>query len=187
MRGNPGRRVRIPIAAVMAAIALIAVEMGALRVASGGFVDLSRSLTIVALAVATFQARPRRGDEAAWWFGFAVCGWAYFAMDVDATVRQTAVIGRFPIPVLPPMTVLGFFVDMSRFGSSPMLMELLWNRYEIFQSIVTLVVASIGGTLCWVASRRRGAPFREEERRAGRLELGDDRAEPPASPPAKPS
>jgi hypothetical protein len=53
----------------------------------------------------------------------------------------------------------------------PSLLILLWNRYEILQSILTLVVASAGGFLCRILAHRRGAPYREEVRRTGRLEL----------------
>jgi hypothetical protein len=80
----------------MAIIALLAVEMASLRVASDGYVDLSRHLTIVMLAVATYLARYGYGGRAAWWFGFALVGWAYLALAVDGSARR-GFVGATPI------------------------------------------------------------------------------------------
>ena len=91
MCATPWRRIRIPIAAIMAVIAVLAVEMASFRVASDGYVNLTRHLTVVVLATATYLARYREGDRAAWWFGFALFGWAYFALAVDASARRDAV------------------------------------------------------------------------------------------------
>jgi hypothetical protein len=178
MRGSPDRRVRFPIAALMALIALIAVEMASLRVASDGFVDLSRHLTVAMLAVATYLARYREGDRAAWWFGFALLGWSYFALVVDASSRShtAMMISRRE---LPPVTMLGllmFLREESWATDNPLLLKYWWNQFEILQSIFTLVLASLGGLVFWMWGRHRGAPYRQEESRSGRLEL-DDRAE----------
>jgi hypothetical protein len=59
-------------------------------------------------------------------------------------------------------------------GQSPTLTKLWWNQYEITQSIFTLIVACLGGCLCYVSQRRRGTPYREEEPRSGKLELDDE-------------
>jgi hypothetical protein len=155
----------------MAVIAALAVEMAAYRVASDGYVDLTRHLTVVMLAAATYLARYRQGDRAAWWFGFALAGWAYFALAVDASARRSAA-SVLSLRPLPPVTLLGLFTsDESLTGNHPSLIKRWWNQYEILQSILTLVVACLGGLVCWMLSRRRGDPYREEERRSGRLEL----------------
>jgi hypothetical protein len=188
MRGVPRNRFRIPIAAIMAIIALIAVEIGLLRVASDNYVDLSRLLTVVMLAVATCLARYRQGDRAAWWFGFALLGWAYFALLVDVTARQGAGLGRLtlPKPAVPHLTFLDLFSDASANPNGLTPRALVWNRYEILQSIVTLVIACLGGLASLMLARRRGEPYHEVERRAGRLELGDE-PEHPVVPPLTPS
>jgi hypothetical protein len=172
----------------MVIIALIAVEIGLLRVASDNYVDLSRLLTVLVLAVATYLARYRQGDRAAWWFGFALLGWVCFALAVDATARQAAALGRrvgASPASLPPVTLLGVFMDDPKNVTGPRLTQLLWNRYEILRSILTLVGAALGGLAGLMLARRRGAPYREVERRAGRLDLGDEavhRLPPPLTP-----
>ncbi len=98
MRGVPGNRLRIRIAAVMAIIAVLAVEMASLRVASDAFVDLSRHLTVGMLVVATYLARRNKGDRGSWWFGFALLGWAYLALVIDASARRAPVSWRSPRP-----------------------------------------------------------------------------------------
>ena len=174
MRGVPRSRVRIPIAALMALIAVLAVEMASFRVASDGYVDLWRHLTVVMLAVATYLARYREGDRAAWWFGFALFGWAYFALAVGASARRSAV-SFLSLRPLPPVTFLVLFVgDGYLTSKNPVLIKHWWNQFEILQSIFTLVAACLGGLAGWMLSRRRGSPYREEERRAGKLELDDD-------------
>jgi hypothetical protein len=173
MRGVPGKRLRIPIAALRAIIALSAIEMACLRVASDGFVALSRLLTVVSLAIAVYLARYREGDRAAWWFGFALSGCAYFALVIDASARRDAASSRTVRP-LPPVTLNGLFVSGESLTSSdPGLIRHWWNQFEILQSILTLVVACLGGVVCWIWKRRRGDPHREEARRSGRLDLGD--------------
>jgi hypothetical protein len=173
MRGSPGRRFRIPIAAIMALIALLAVELAALRVATTGFVDLTRFLTVAMLAVATYLARFREGDRAAWWFGFALCGWAYLALVIDATARRDTG-SMAALRPLPPFSILGLLLsDPSVTGNMPLALKHWWNQYEILQSILTMIVALLGGYTCRIMHRRRGTPYREEERRSGRLDLDD--------------
>jgi hypothetical protein len=167
------KRFRIPIAAVMAVIALVALELAALRLGSEAWVDLTRYLTVATLAAATYLARYRRGDHGNWWFGFALFGWAYFAMVLDALGRRSFAFGLRPMPsgapILPPVTLLGLLRG-GEVSDGPSLLRLLWNRYEILQSILTLIVALAGGVLCGILAHRRGAPF-EEVQRTGRLVL----------------
>jgi hypothetical protein len=160
----------------MALIAVLAVEMAAFRVASDGFVNVTRHLTIVMLAAAAYLARYRDGDRAAWWFGFALVGSSYLALVIDASARRDAAAAAVLKP-LPPVTVLGLFMsDETLTGNSPRAIKHWWNEYEILQSISTLLIASLGGLIFWIWGRRRGDPYRQEESRSGKLEL-DDRAE----------
>ncbi len=74
---------------------------------------------------------------------------------------------------LPPVTLLGlFFSDDDLNIPSEPLVKQWWNRYEIVQSILTLFVACLGGSLCWIWNRHRGSPYRAEERRSGILNPG---------------
>jgi len=157
----------------MAVIALVALEMAAMRIASEGWVDVTRYLTVATLATATYLARYRRGDHGEWWFGFALFGWSYFALVLDAVGRRGFAVGLgyVPLPFLPPVTVLGLLGGEAETSNGPTLSILLWNRYEILQSILTLIIGSAGGIACYILARRRGTPYREEVRRAGRLEL----------------
>jgi hypothetical protein len=56
----------------MAVIAVVAIELAALRIGSDAWVDVSRYLTVATLAMASYLARDRRGDRGEWWFGFAL-------------------------------------------------------------------------------------------------------------------
>lgn len=172
MRGAPGRRVRFPIAAMMALIALLAVEMASLRVASDGYVDLSRHLTVAMLAVATYLARYRDRGWGDWWFGFALAGWAYFALVIEALARMRA--STF-VSTMRPVTFLGLLLDEKYLTSNRGdLFERWWNQFHILQSIFTLWVASLGGLICWIWNGRRGTPYHQEQSRSGKLELGGD-------------
>ena len=158
---------RIPIAAFMAVIAVLAVELASFRVASDGYVDLTRHLTVVMLAVAVYLARYREGDRAAWWFGFALFGWAYFALVVDATARRSAA-SVVSLRAVPPVTVLGlFFGDESLTGNNPAVIKHWWNQYEILQSILALVIACLGGVAGWMLARRRARPTARKNRARG--------------------
>jgi hypothetical protein len=173
MRGVAGHRVRFPIAALMAVIALLAIELASYRVASDGYVDLTRHLTVFMLAVAAYLARYREGERAAWWFGFALLGSAYFALVIDATARREPPSFSSLRPP-PPTTLLGLYMSVESLPSYDQhLLRRWWNQFEILQSILTLVVACVGGTVCWIWNRRRGNPYREVERRSGTLALGD--------------
>jgi hypothetical protein len=172
---------RISIAAVMAIIALVAFDLAAVRVASDDWVDFTRYATIAMLVVATSLAWSRRMGRGGWWFGFALLGWAYFALVLDATARLgfTMARGTRRAKVMPLGTLLELVHLLcdsgSIHGQSPL--ERLWNRYEILQSILTLVVACIGGIVCWILALRRGAPYRERSSRAGRLDLHEEEPE----------
>ena len=115
----------------------------------------------------------QEGDHGEWWFGFALFGWAYFVLVLDAVGRRgfAIVLRSFPFPVRPPVPMLGLLGGESWPFYRPGHEIVLWNRYEILQSILTLIIASVGGIVCWILARRRSAPYREEARRAGRLEF----------------
>jgi hypothetical protein len=173
MHGSPGGPYRIPIAAIMAIIAVLAVEFAALRAASADYVDVTRKLTVVLLALAAYLARSRSRDRAAWWFGFALVGWAYFAMVIDESARR----GNNPMGKameLPPMALIGLLLgNEGLFSNSGALIKRWWNQYEIVQSIFTLVLATLGGLACSMMTRCRGTPYCEEARRSGTLDLVD--------------
>jgi hypothetical protein len=73
------KSIRFTIAGLMALVALVAFGAAALRSGSEAWLDACRLLILSILVAACFLARPRRGREAAFWFGFAVVGWAAFA------------------------------------------------------------------------------------------------------------
>jgi hypothetical protein len=154
MRGPPGRRFRFSIAAIMAIIALLAVDVASLRVATNAYLEIARHLTLVMLVLASYQAQNQKGDRAAWWYGFALWGWTYFALDI------------LPQLWLPRLAVIADLTSQLR----PEIQQRL-DGYEIIQLIVTMIVAFIGGYVELITNRRQGAPDREQERRSGRLDL----------------
>jgi hypothetical protein len=165
---------RIRIAAAMGLIAIVALELAALRLATDAWVDVTRHLTIATLAIATYLARYRRGDESAWWFGFALFGWAYFALVLDTMARWSASFGPNSVVSLPARSLLGLFMDWSEVRNTRALLDLWWNRYWILHSILILLVAALGGLSCWIAARRRGTPYRAPTRRAGLWDVDDE-------------
>lgn len=75
MTGN-----RISLRGFMAVIALLAIEFAAMRAGSSFWYSAIYTLTVVLLLLATLAARYRRGRSGAFWFGFALFGWAYLCL-----------------------------------------------------------------------------------------------------------
>ena len=79
-------RTRISISGFMILTVVCALPTAALIVASNGWVEATRYLTVAVLCAATYLARYRKGNEGAWWFGFSLAGWAFFVLLIDSMV-----------------------------------------------------------------------------------------------------
>jgi len=144
--------------------------MAALLVATDLWVDVTRLLTVMALATATYRARYRKDEHGALSFGFALFGWTGFALVVDSMARWNPLAPTNSIVGLLPMSVLRPFMSASELGESIKRGTLVgpWgNRYRILHYLLVLIVAFLGAILCWMAERKRGAPHDERVWPAG--------------------
>ena len=71
------RKLRFPIAGLMAAVLVIALGLAALRNASVTWAGSTFLLTCAVLCLALVGVVCRHGTERAWWLGFALFGWGY--------------------------------------------------------------------------------------------------------------
>jgi hypothetical protein len=142
---------RMSLAGLMGIVALVAVEVAALRSAGDGWVDACRLLTASVLVLATFLARDRRGGERAFWFGFAVLGWATFVLVVDALAgsrSSNSVISKLPLLVVEAT------VDRAESNSYDSHLRTL-RQLHILHLVLILPAGFIGGFVGWWADRRR--------------------------------
>jgi hypothetical protein len=83
------RRARYSIANLLAVIGVLAVAMAALRNPSYLWANVTFSLAFTCLAVAIINAVYGQGARRAYWFGFSVCGGAYFAVCSMPGLRES--------------------------------------------------------------------------------------------------
>jgi hypothetical protein len=74
------RHFRFSIRGLMVVIVLLCLAFAALRFPTPLWANIWFSLTVAALTLAVPAAVYRRGDQRAFWVGFAVCGWVYFIL-----------------------------------------------------------------------------------------------------------
>jgi hypothetical protein len=86
-------RVQCSIACLMGLIVIVAIELAALQSATREWAEVARFVTVAALVMATHRARYSMGRPGAWWFGFALMGWASYLLGIDATRQWTSLDG----------------------------------------------------------------------------------------------
>jgi hypothetical protein len=74
------RHFRFSIRGLMVVIVLLCLAFAALRFPTPLWANIWFSLTVAALTLAVPAAVYRRGEQRAFWVGFAVCGWVYFIL-----------------------------------------------------------------------------------------------------------
>jgi hypothetical protein len=74
------RHFRFSIRGLMVVIVLLCVSIAALRFPTPLWANFLFSLTVAALTLAVPAAIYRRGEQRAFWVGFAICGWVYFML-----------------------------------------------------------------------------------------------------------
>jgi hypothetical protein len=145
------RRDRLSVGAPMAIIVVMSVELAALNWGTGVAVDIARMLTVFLLGVATYLARYRTGRAGAWCFGFALFGWAYYILVIDVMGQRFAFASDSVITFLP--TVI---MDLWTSALPPIQRYQNYDeRIRIIHELMVPVVATIGGTFCWLIGRRR--------------------------------
>jgi hypothetical protein len=169
-------RPRISIAGYMILAVLCTLPMASLIVASDGWVVLTRYLTVATLCYATYLARYRKDDEGAWWFGFALVGWGFFALLMDSLLWGALATAQGGGRMLP-MSVVTLFMSAAEIAETTARGQPIgpWeNRSRILHYLLILFVAALGGLACWVINRKRGSPKDDWAWPSGVWRIGDD-------------
>ena len=148
-------RHRFTIAGLLVSILFFAIVFAGLRSGSNDWCKLIYSFTFVTLVYAAIAARYR----GAFWYGFAVAGWAYFIVafgpwigvrPVSEPVNRsliTSFVHEVVVTVLarsdPPPVVTGIEDVLQA------------NREGIFHSALTVLFALLGGSVARVLARPR--------------------------------
>jgi hypothetical protein len=151
--GSQGMRLlRFSIAGLMGLIAVAAIEVSALRSASDASVDACRLLTTSLLVCATFLARNRRAGEGAFWFGFAVLGWAAFVLVLDTLAgmrSSSSIISRLPFLVIETV------VDQTENTGSYAASLHALRQLHVLHLMLIPPIALVGGICSWLVDQRR--------------------------------
>src|SRR5215204_5021435 len=75
-------RLRVSIRLLMVVVVLVAVIIAAWQGATELWANVVFNLVVLTLLIASFKARYSRGAWGAWWFGFALFGWAYLVLAI---------------------------------------------------------------------------------------------------------
>jgi hypothetical protein len=81
------RHFRFSIRGLMVVIVLLCLAFAALRFHTPLWANIWFSSTLAALTLAVPAAVYRRGDQRAFWVGFAVCGWVYFILALAPWIK----------------------------------------------------------------------------------------------------
>jgi uncharacterized membrane protein len=154
------KSLQLPILALVLIVAVCAIAFTGLKTALPIWYSAFYTFTVVVLLAAVIAARFRRGNEKAFWFGFAVFGWAFLVLglgpwpDVDAdpdeaniTLNRQLLTSRvieFLVPYLRSQ-----MSDRGRIG------QITTNTMGIAHLLTTLAIATAGGTLAIAIRRRR--------------------------------
>ncbi len=133
----------------------------ALRTASQLWYSALYTFTAFLLLFAMLAARFRRGPERAFWFGFAVFGWAFFLMGLGPWMnpisrsRRTVGCGGLNPNLLTSKVIL-FLVahlrkDTNNLGEINAITE---NTIGIAHLLTTLILAVVGGIIAALLRRR---------------------------------
>jgi hypothetical protein len=98
----------------MALVAVVALEFSSMRLAGGAGVDVCRFLTVATLVWGSILARVRGGRVGAFWFGFALAGWASYLLVVDALAARSS----DSVVSLVPLWMVEATVDRAGLGNS---------------------------------------------------------------------
>jgi hypothetical protein len=137
----------------MGLVVLVAIELAALQSATREWAEVARLLTVAALVFASYQARYSTGRAGAWWFGFALLGWASYLLGVDATRQWTSFDGYKLDSFLEaiPFRILGLNTPPLEYrlaGTTSQEGTRLYCQVLIIQRISVLFFASLGGLTC---------------------------------------
>ena len=84
------KQLRTSILGMVLVVAAFAMAFAALRSGSDIWFGAVYTFTVVLLLLTVIVARFRRGDEKAFWFGFAVFGWGFFLLGFGLWINPLA-------------------------------------------------------------------------------------------------
>lgn len=143
------KRIEVSLAGLL--LALVAVEVAALRSAADEWVDACRFLTVATLVVATILARRRSGEVGSFWFGFALGGWATYALVLDASRYSSSILDKMAL--LTFYSISDFMNPINEYEGS----ERVLRATCIVKLMLTPIIGLLGGLLGLLhRSRRRG-------------------------------
>jgi hypothetical protein len=156
----PIEKLRVSLVGLIGVVLLLAIIFAGLRSGSNDWFKSIYTLTFILLIYAAIAARYR----GAFWYGFAIAGWAYFLLGFGSGShsRSSAVnrnlVSSIILEIVSGTMAAGDPSPPGNFAQATMLRDLRWaNRDGICHSGLTVVFASLGGLF----SRRMAARARE--------------------------
>ena len=155
------KRFRTSILGLLIVVAAFAMAFAALRSALNLWFGAVYTFTVIVLLLTVMLARFQRGDEKAFWFGFALFGWSFFLLGFGPWMNLLA-DGEGAEELLNPnlLTSKAIFFLVSRFRKKPDdfqdIEKITANTIRIAHLLTTLCLALCGGMIGAMVRRRRG-------------------------------
>ncbi len=156
------KQFRTSILGMIVVVAAFAMAFAALRSASDLWFGAVYTFTVILLLLSVIVARFRRGDEKAFWFGFAVFGWGFFLLGfgpwmIPLSDLEEGEPGRLN-PSLLTSKVIFFLVTRLRKKPDDLVdvEKITSNTIGIAHLMITMAVAICGGMIGALVRRRRG-------------------------------
>jgi hypothetical protein len=146
------KQFRLTTAWLMAVVLIIAIGAAALTRPSALWGSALFTAALGLLCTATALALVRHPSRRAFWVGFAVFGWPYFALAFPWHQPN----GINPPRLLSSTLLLGLPPHGEAIGR--FVMVELQNYEPVGQSLATVVFALLGATLTWFLTARSGQP-----------------------------
>jgi hypothetical protein len=158
------KRLRTSIFGMALVVALFAMAFAALRSASDLWFSAVYTFTVVLLLLTVIVARFRRGDEKAFWFGFAVFGWGFFLLGFGLWINPLANFefeegepSRLNPNLLTSKAIFLLVTHLRKHADELEDIEkITWNTIGIAHLLITMVLAICGGMIGALVRRRRG-------------------------------
>ena len=156
------KKFRTSILGMIAVVAAFALAFAALRSASDLWFGAVYTFTVVLLLLTVIVARFRRGDEKAFWFGFAVFGWGFFLLGfgpwmIPLEQFEEGEPGRLNPSLLTSKAIFFLVAHLRKKPDDLQDVEKITaNTIGIAHLVITLGLAICGGMIGAMVRRRRG-------------------------------
>ena len=152
------KSLQLPVFALIFIIVACAMAFTALKTASDLWYGAFYTFTTVVLLAAVIAARFRRGNEKAFWFGFAVFGWGFFVLGLNPFNDEGNGIEIALNRNLLTSRAILFLVPYLRTATDDLehIDKITTNTIGIAHLLITLAIAIGGGMIAILIRRRRG-------------------------------